>query len=565
MFAGTLHQPHVEPILERLRTRNAQGEYFREIINQYQRLYRIQASQRETVNKLTSELKSVRSEKADLESMKYNGTDGSGADAARLRELENKNYKLQEELTGMYRAKSELAEEMLQLSGELKETKRQLESSRTELRVVQDDLKQEREHNEHLQTKIENKDNAIDLLTQEKESLQTEVQHRDDKVEQLQQDNKTLLEQVMHAKSEYANRMNEINEMHEQVLRQKKEMEEMLSRYKNKIQAHGAGAAGTDAAGEGGEGMLELLGSGTTTPLTTVSGPEGMYRRQHAHQSEVNAVGFSCAGHRLVTGGADKEVKLWDARTTSPISTLRGTRQGVVRVGYSRDDTLVLAACNDACVYVWNARGQHRHTLTGHTDKIYGSCFSNDSSHIITGSHDRTIKLWETSRGSCIKTKICFSSCTDLDVNGNTCVSGHYDGCIRLWDGRSLKQTQDIPNVHVHAITSLSIAPDARYVLTNSRDNTLNIFDMRMQRTILTLNHSEYRTGFNHNKACWSPCGSYVAAGSKTSKVFVWDAASGEVHQELSGHEGSVAAVAWSPDGTSLASAGFDGYFILWQ
>jgi autophagy-related protein 16-1 len=66
--------------------------------------------------------------------------------------------------------------------------------------------------------------------------------------------------------------------------------------------------------------------------------------------------------------------------------------------------------------------------------------FVGESQKIVTGSHDRTLKVWDLRSKACIETKFAGSSCNDLvttDGSGSTIISGHFDKKIRFWDTRS--------------------------------------------------------------------------------------------------------------------------------
>src|SRR5690606_33028421 len=62
----------------------------------------------------------------------------------------------------------------------------------------------------------------------------------------------------------------------------------------------------------------------------------------------------------------------------------------------------------------------------------------------------------------------------------------------------------------------------------------------------------------------WSPDGTQLASGSTDHTARVWDATSGQALRALEGHTGSVFSVAWSPDGTRLASGSYDGTVRVW-
>jgi autophagy-related protein 16 len=79
-------------------------------------------------------------------------------------------------------------------------------------------------------------------------------------------------------------------------------------------------------------------------------------------------------------------------------------------------------------------------TLTGHTNKVLTGKFL--GTKIVTGSHDRTLKIWDLMQKACMKTLFAGSSCNDaVTVDSQCIISGHFDKKIRFWDIR-VDQTQ---------------------------------------------------------------------------------------------------------------------------
>ena len=74
------------------------------------------------------------------------------------------------------------------------------------------------------------------------------------------------------------------------------------------------------------------------------------------HRGAVLASGFSADGTRLVSGGDDGTVRVWDARTGDPLLTLEGHRGGVWASGFSADGTRLVSGGDDGTVRVWDAR-----------------------------------------------------------------------------------------------------------------------------------------------------------------------------------------------------------------
>jgi serine/threonine protein kinase len=63
----------------------------------------------------------------------------------------------------------------------------------------------------------------------------------------------------------------------------------------------------------------------------------------------------------------------------------------------------------------------------------------------------------------------------------------------------------------------------------------------------------------------WSPDGTRIASGSSDETIQVWEAVTGKPLFTYRGHPNLVRAVAWSPDGTRIASASFDKTVQVWQ
>src|SRR5215216_2592849 len=66
-------------------------------------------------------------------------------------------------------------------------------------------------------------------------------------------------------------------------------------------------------------------------------------------------------------------------------------------------------------------------------------------------------------------------------------------------------------------------------------------------------------------RIAWSPDGSYLASPSEDKTIRMWDTSSGQCVHTLEGHTDTVHSVAWSPDGQRLASASQDQTIRIWE
>uniref|UniRef100_A0A8D1HWE5 Autophagy related 16 like 1 n=1 Tax=Sus scrofa TaxID=9823 RepID=A0A8D1HWE5_PIG len=225
----------------------------------------------------------------------------------------------------------------------------------------------------------------------------------------------------------------------------------------------------------------------------------------------------------------------------------------------------LLAASNDFASRIWTVDDYRlRHTLTGHSGKVLSAKFLLDNARIVSGSHDRTLKLWDLRSKVCIKTVFAGSSCNDIVCTEQCVMSGHFDKKIRFWDIRSESIVREMELLG--KITALDLNPERTELLSCSRDDLLKIIDLRINAVRQTFSAPGFKCGSDWTRVVFSPDGSYVAAGSAEGSLYVWSVLSGKVEKVLSKHHSSpINAVAWSPSGAHVASVDKGSKAVLWS
>ena len=237
---------------------------------------------------------------------------------------------------------------------------------------------------------------------------------------------------------------------------------------------------------------------------------------------------------------------------------------------------VVVGASDDRTCTVWSLEtGRMRHSCRGHAGKLYSVRLLPGQARMATGSTDRSIKLWELGKGKCERTWSCSSTCNALayDTGAGTLASAHQDAAVRLWDVRADggRPFAELTSVHAEAVTSVAFDPcGGRTLLTNSRDNTLALVDMRNTfEPVATFCDAGYRVPYNWSNACFSPDGQHILSGSSNGGLFIWSvpAGTGETERVLDdAHQGAVAAVSWtSVDGGLIASVDQLGFLRIWE
>jgi WD40 repeat protein len=110
-------------------------------------------------------------------------------------------------------------------------------------------------------------------------------------------------------------------------------------------------------------------------------------------------VAFSPDGQRLATGGEENTVIIWDMETSVDRLTLEGEHSGeVYTLAFSPDEggRWLATAGEDSAVKIWDSHtGEFIHSFRGHEGLVSSLAFSPDGERLVSGSRDKTVKVWD--------------------------------------------------------------------------------------------------------------------------------------------------------------------------
>ena len=144
--------------------------------------------------------------------------------------------------------------------------------------------------------------------------------------------------------------------------------------------------------------------------------------------------------------------------------------------------------------------------------------------------------------------------------DGRRIVSGSSDKSVRVWDS-STGEVQNVLEGHTDLVQSVAFSPDGRCIVSGSSDKSVWVWVSSTGEVQNVLEGHMYSV----RSVAFSPDGRYIVSGSKDNSVWVWDLSTGEVQNVLEGHTDSVLSVAFSPDGRRIVSGSEDKSVRVWD
>ncbi|CAO3701963.1 unnamed protein product [Rhizopus stolonifer] len=200
-----------------------------------------------------------------------------------------------------------------------------------------------------------------------------------------------------------------------------------------------------------------------------------------------------------VTGSRDTTLRVWDVQRGSLLHVLVGHQASVRCIDIQGD--IAVSGSYDFTGRVWDLRtGRCKHVLIGHTLQIY--TIVTNGAIIATGSMDAHIRIWSVETGECLTTLHGHTSLVgQLQLSGTTLVSGGADGCLRVWDMETFECKQQF-SAHDNSITCLQF--NDQYILSAANDGKVKLWDIKHGQLIRHFTQSSkivWKIQFNKTKA----------------------------------------------------------------
>jgi WD40 repeat protein len=279
------------------------------------------------------------------------------------------------------------------------------------------------------------------------------------------------------------------------------------------------------------------------------------------------SVTISPNGQTVVTGDSDGNLTVWRLQNGQLSKILsKNQERSIKSLAISSDEQTLIRGDGSDIAVTRLSDGKTLHYLYNHRGRVNALAVSPDGQTFVSGSMDKTIKIWRLQDGQLIRTlngHQSFVNSVAISPDGQKIVSGSSDNTIKIWrlsDGQLLNNlildTQK-SLLNRNRVNSVAISPDGQKIVSGGDD--VKVWKLQDGKLLYDLGEK------NVNSVAISPDGQTFVTGDLDNNIRVWRLQDGKLLSTFSGHQSSVNSVAISPDGHTLISGSRDRNIKVWR
>ncbi|KAJ5073480.1 autophagy-related 16 isoform f [Anaeramoeba ignava] len=227
--------------------------------------------------------------------------------------------------------------------------------------------------------------------------------------------------------------------------------------------------------GGGNEGKIDVWNLNTGKLSTSLTG----------HVGKINSARFSTDSKKIVSGGGDRSIRIYDLKTGYCEFSL-SSESKCFCVTFSRDNYYIFSSHFDGAIRIWDFRSPKlTHMIPNvHSKAITSVVVAKDGDTLLTNSCDNSIKLTDLRMFDVVKTIThpeyktgILSSPAIFSPDESYIAAGSFYGSIFIWNRSSYKVEKKFDNEHKSPITSVDWSPDGQHLVSVERKNRIIIWN----------------------------------------------------------------------------------------
>ena len=266
-----------------------------------------------------------------------------------------------------------------------------------------------------------------------------------------------------------------------------------------------------------------------------------------------------------ISGTENGNIFVWNFKPQMRPFKFSGHKGAITDLAINPLGDIIASSSTDQTVRLWtNAVGGKNKILKCHPSPIRSVDFSSDGKLLMTGSNDKTIKIFELYPKhkflSSYKGHSNWVRCVRFSPDNRLIGSCGDDNAVIIFDVEQKTVKYRFLD-HSSNVNSCRFSPDGTIISSAGNDGRIKLFDIRMGRLI------QHYDAHNDKINCISyhQSGNYIISGSDDSTIKIWDLKMGQILYTVHGHRGKVKSVNFNIDGDYFCSGGEDSILMVWK
>ncbi|KAJ6155483.1 periodic tryptophan protein 2 [Penicillium chermesinum] len=285
------------------------------------------------------------------------------------------------------------------------------------------------------------------------------------------------------------------------------------------------------------------------------------------NDAKVNCAAFHAASNLLVVGFSNGLFGLYDLPEFNTIHQLSISQSNIDVVTINKSgEWLAFGSSKHGQLLVWEWQSEsYILKQQGHLDSMNALVYSPDAQRIVTTADDGKVKVWDVKSGFCIVTFTEHSSAVtacQFAKKGNVLFTASLDGSIRAWDLVRYRNFRTFTAPSRLSFSSLAVDPSGEVVCAGSPDS----FDIHIW-SVQTGQLLDQLSGHEGPVSClgFAADGNHLVSGSWDHTVRIWSIFGRTQTSEPLQLMSDVLSVAFRPDGKQIAASSLDGQLSFWS
>ncbi|KPV75191.1 uncharacterized protein RHOBADRAFT_36032 [Rhodotorula graminis WP1] len=236
---------------------------------------------------------------------------------------------------------------------------------------------------------------------------------------------------------------------------------------------------------------------------------------------------LTLAGAVVVSGGSDRNVRVWDVATGRCLHVLPGHTSTVRCLRVLDARPVAVSGSRDGSIRVWDIeRGLALRLLSGHRKSV--RAIEVCGNKIVSGSYDTTARLWNVDTGECLHVfRGHIGEIYAVAFDGARVITGSLDSTVRVWNA----ETGDFLALlqgHTLLVGQMQLDPYSDLLVTAGSDGTVMVYSLTTYEALHRIKaHSQSVTSLQFDER-------FILSGGNDGRLKLWDTKTGAYLRDLS-------------------------------